>query len=302
MPHFAAELVPAMVTPFRPDESIDFPRFEQLAVHLAENGCDGLLVNGTTGEGPTLDFEEKIDLLRAVKQAVSGKPVQIMAGVGGNDTRRAVEEARKVARLGVDALLVVVPYYNKPTQRGMVEHFTRIAQAVDTEIVIYNIPSRCVVRMEAETMARLHADCPNIIGVKQSCPDMDAASEITALLPADSWLTWCGDDSLTLPMVALGAHGTVSVLAHLAGNHLRELIRLAKAGERQKALALHGQLLNLSRELFFLPNPTVVKTALARLGMMEPTLRAPMVPPTAEEDRRIEAFLTELKALDPVGV
>jgi 4-hydroxy-tetrahydrodipicolinate synthase len=302
MPHFNAELVTAMVTPFKRDESIDFEKAEQLAIHLAENGNDGILVNGTTGECPTLSFDEKCELLKVVKHAVRGKNVQIMAGVGSNDTHKTVEEAKKTAAIGVDAILTVVPYYNKPSQRGMAEHFRRVAQAVDTEVVIYNIPSRCVVLMSPDTMLSLHRECPNIIGVKQSHPDMDQVSEITAKLPADTWHTWCGDDSLSVPMLACGAHGTISVLAHLTGKMLREMIRAAKAGERDKALKLHHKQLNLSREIFFLPNPTVIKTCLSRLGMMEEVFRAPMVPADAAEMVRIEKILEEYKSLLPQPV
>jgi 4-hydroxy-tetrahydrodipicolinate synthase len=297
MPHLTAELIPAMVTPFQRDESIDFEKVEQLAVYLAENGCDGLLVNGTTGESPTLTFDEKVELVKTVKNAVRGRNVQIMAGIGSNDTAKTVEEARKIAALGVDALLVVVPYYNKPSQRGMLEHFRRVAQAVDTEIVIYNIPSRCVVLMSPDTMAQLHRECPNIIGVKQSYPDMDQVSEITAKLPRDTWKTWCGDDSLTLPMMACGAHGAISVVAHLTGKLMREMIQAAKQGNHEKALQLHLKQLSLSRDIFFLPNPTVIKTCLAKLGMMEPVMRAPMVPPDDAEMARIEKILDEYKAL-----
>ncbi len=299
MPNLTAELIPAMVTPFKRDESIDFERAEQLAVYLADNGCDGILVNGTTGEAPTLSFDEKMELAKVVKNAVRGKNVQILSGVGSNNTEKSVEEARKMASLGLDGLLVVVPYYNKPSQRGMMEHFRRIAQAVDTEIVIYNIPSRSVVLMSPDTMAALHEQCPNIVGVKQSHPDMDQVSEITAKLPSDTWHTWCGDDTLTVPMISCGAHGTFSVLAHLTGNLLREMIQAAKAGDRERALKLHLKQLNLGREIFFLPNPTVIKTCLARLGMMEEVFRAPMVPADDAEMARIEKILDEYKALVP---
>ena len=299
-PRLSAELIPAMITPFKRDESVDYEKAEQLAVYLAENGCDGILVNGTTGESPTMSFDEKVELLKVVKNAVRGKNVQIMAGVGSNDTSKTVEEARKIAAIGVDALLVVVPYYNKPSQRGMMEHFRRVAQAVgDTEIVIYNIPSRSVVLMSPDTMATLHRECPNIIGVKQSHPDMDQVSEITSKLPKDTWRTWCGDDSLTVPMMACGAYGTISVLAHLTGNLLREMIQAVKANNRERALELHVKQVNLAREIFFLPNPTVIKTCMAKLGMMEPILRSPMVAPDDTEMARIDQLMAEYKSLSP---
>ncbi|MEB3287374.1 MAG: 4-hydroxy-tetrahydrodipicolinate synthase [Vampirovibrionales bacterium] len=309
MPHFTAELVPAMVTPFHRDGSVDFEKLELMALYLIENGCDGLLVNGTTGEAPTLGFDEKTEILRAVKKAISGqkmsdgRQIPIMSGVGSNDTKKSVEEAKKIAAIGVDALLVVVPYYNKPSQRGMIAHFSQIAQAVpDTEIVIYNIPGRCGVLMSADTMLELHRTCPNIIGVKQSLNDMDALSEITAKLSANTWLTWCGDDSLTVPMIACGAHGTISVSAHLVGSMMREMIQAAKAGDRQKALGLHVKLLHINREIFFLPNPTVLKTCLARLGLLELSFRAPMIEPDDEEMRRIEKLLADYKSLLPQRV
>ncbi len=301
-PHFSAELIPAMVTPFKRDESIDYEKAEQLAVYLADNGCDGILVNGTTGEAPTLTPEEKLELVRVVKNAVRGKNVQIIAGIGSNDTHKSVEEAKKTAALGVDALLVVVPYYNKPSQRGMIEHFRRIAQAVDTEIVVYNIPSRSVVLMSPDTMATLHQQCPNIIGVKQSHPDMDQVSEITAKLPQDRWHTWCGDDTLTVPMMSCGAYGTFSVLAHLTGKQLREMIQSVKTNDRERALQLHLKQLNLGREIFFLPNPTVIKTCMAKLGLMELVMRPPMVVPDDAEMARIDQLMAEYKSLTPISV
>ena len=307
-PRLSAELIPAMVTPFRhgdsqQGESLDLEKVEKLALYLTDNGCDGLLLNGTTGESPTLSFEEKCQVIQTAQHAVRHRNVQIMAGVGSNDTEKSVAEARKIAALGVDALLVVVPYYNKPSQRGMLAHFDRIAEAVgDTEIVIYNIPSRSVVLMSPDTMATLHRLHPNIIGVKQSCPDMDQVSEISVKLPADSWRTWCGDDSLTLPMMACGAYGTISVLAHLTGRMMREMIRAVKSGDRDRALQLHLKQLNLAREIFFLPNPTVIKTCMARLGLLEPILRAPMVWPDDTEMAHIDAIMAEYDVLAPQQV
>jgi 4-hydroxy-tetrahydrodipicolinate synthase len=244
-----------------------------------------------------MTFDEKLELLRVVKAAVRSKDVQILAGVGSNDTHKTVEEAIKTASVGVDAILTVVPYYNKPSQRGMQEHFRQVANAVDTEVVIYNIPSRSAVLMSPDTMLALHRECRNIIGVKQSHPDMDQVSEITAKLPRDTWRTWCGDDSLTVPMIACGAYGTISVLAHLTGNLLREMIQAAKRGDRGRALELHLKQLNLAREIFFLPNPTVIKTCMAKLGHMEPVLRSPMVLPDDAEMARIDQLLDEAKTL-----
>jgi 4-hydroxy-tetrahydrodipicolinate synthase len=305
MPHLSAELIPAMVTPFKRDGSLDLDRAAAMAKYLVDQqDCDGLLINGTTGESPCLGFEEKISLLQTVKEAVAGRKVQIVAGIGSNDTAKSVQEAEKVAALGVaDALLLVVPYYNKPSQRGMLTHFERVAQAVsETEVVIYNIPSRSVVLMAPETMEILHGRCPNVIGVKQSCPDMDQVSEISLRLPKENWRTWCGDDSLTVPMMACGAYGTFSVLAHLTGKLMREMIQAVKRNEREKALALHLQQLNLARDIFFLPNPTVIKTCMAELGLLEPIMREPMLWPDEVEMLRIRQILAEAKGLSPSRV
>jgi len=301
MPHLSAELIPAMVTPFKRDASVDLEQAAAIAKYLTqEQSCDGILVNGTTAESPCLSFEEKVELLKVVRKAVDSK-IQIVAGVGSNDTAKTVTEAEKVVALGlVDALLVVVPYYNKPSQRGMLQHFERVAKAVpDTEIVIYNIPSRSVVLMSPETMETLHQRCPNIIGVKQSCPDMDQVSEISLRLPKATWRTWCGDDSLTVPMIACGAYGTISVLAHLTGKLLREMIQAAKRNDSDKALSLHLKQLNVARDIFFLPNPTVVKTCMAELGLLEPVLREPMMWPDEDEMVRIRKIVAEVKTLMP---
>lgn len=302
MPHLNAELIPAMVTPFNKDMTVDFEKAEKMAAYLVDNGCDGILLNGTTGESPTMSFDEKVELVKVVKSVVRDKNIPILTGAGGNDTLKSVEEAKKMAALDVDALLIVVPYYNKPTQRGMMEHFRQVAQAVDTEVVIYNIPSRSVVLMNPDTMVELHKQCPNIIGVKQSHPDMDAVSEITMKLPKETWHTWCGDDTLTLPMMACGAHGTFSVLAHLTGKMLREMIQCVKRHEMDRALQLHHKLLNLGREIFFLPNPTVTKVCLAKLGLIGATMRPPMVQPDDVEMARIDKILAEYKSLVPQGV
>jgi 4-hydroxy-tetrahydrodipicolinate synthase len=298
MPRLTAELIPAMVTPFREDGTVDYPRAEALANKLVDEGCDGILVNGTTGEGPTLLPDEKVELVNVVKTALAGRNVPLISGVGSNDTRRSAEEARKLARLGIDGLLVIVPYYNKPSQKGMIAHFNEVAMAApDTEMVIYNIPSRCGVLMSADTMAILHAQCPNLVGVKQSHPDMDCVSEIRAKLPAETWTIWSGDDSLTLPMMACGAHGAISVLAHLTAPLLRRMIQTFKQGNVQEALQLHLKQHYLARELFFLPNPTVVKTCLAEMGTIQGTMRPPMIAPDADELKRIQHLVAEVKRL-----
>jgi 4-hydroxy-tetrahydrodipicolinate synthase len=211
--------------------------------------------------------------------------------VGSNNTAASVADAVAMVKAGVDALLVVVPYYNKPTQAGMIVHFTRIATAVpNTPIIIYNIPGRCGVLMAPETMTALHAQCPNIMGVKQSHPDMDAVSHIVRLLPESTWVTWCGDDSLTLPMMALGAKGVISVAAHLVATPMRQMINAIKAGNLAEARLHHIRLMPLFQQLFTLPNPTVLKTLLHLQGQCQLVFREPMIAPDAESMALIKAI------------
>jgi 4-hydroxy-tetrahydrodipicolinate synthase len=311
-----ARLIPAMVTPFTADASaVDWPRVTQLAQDLVAAGCDALLVNGTTGEAPTLTWDEKVQLVKTVQQAVAGltingKPVPVMTGAGSNNTAKSVDEAQAMAALGVDALLVVVPYYNKPSQRGMLAHYSAVAQAVantgpqggPTPMMIYNIPGRCGTQMAADTMAELHARYPYIMGVKQSVADLDAATEIRSKLP-ETFQLWSGDDSLTLPMMAVGACGVVSVAAHVVGRPIRQMIDDFLAGQVVQAQGAHYCLFNLFRELFFLPNPTVVKTLLAQQGRLAASFREPMVPPSPEELSRIAAIISAYNLVpQPVSI
>jgi 4-hydroxy-tetrahydrodipicolinate synthase len=290
-----ARLIPALITPFLPDTRIDEAMAVKVAQHCLDTGCDGLLVNGTTGEGPTLTLDEKICLVRLIKPVAQKHNVPLMSGAGSNNTAKSVEEAQALVAQGVDALLVVVPYYNKPSQAGMIAHFSAVAKAVhQTPIVIYNIPGRCGSLMSPDTMLALHTACPNVVGVKQSHPDMDAVSDIVRLLPPETWITWCGDDSLTLPMMSLGARGVISVAAHVVATPMRQLIEAVEAGDLPLARRLHLPLMPLFRELFFLPNPTVVKTLLHLQGMGNLTFREPMIPPNADELVRIQKLLDGL--------
>jgi 4-hydroxy-tetrahydrodipicolinate synthase len=286
---YLPELLTACVTPFLPEskQPIDGVAFKRLLQKLVVDGSDGLLINGTTGETPALDFEEKIQQIKIaldVAKSANSK-VHTMAGISGNATHKVVEEIQQtLAQVQPDSLLVVVPYYNKPSQSGMVAHFSACVEAAgNTPIVIYNIPGRTGVAMTAETMAELHALYPqHILGVKQSSPDMDAVSQIRGLLP-ETFHIWCGDDSLTLPMLSLGAVGTVSVLGNVAAGSLRTMIRQFKAGQLTEALQTHRALFPIVQGLFKLTNPIIVKAVLAQQGMMHPEMRLPMVPPTPVE-------------------
>ena len=269
-----SELIVALITPFKEDESIDHEALANLADKLANEGCDGLLVNGTTGEGPTLSLEETISTIKTVLPITKKHGLPLMTGAGSNCTRTVVEKVKALEATGVDGILAVVPYYNRPSQAGLFKHFSHIAEATHCPIMLYNIPSRCGVNLEAETMARLHQAYPNIIGVKQSNADLDKLNEIKRHC-SESFRVWSGDDSLTLPMLALGAQGVVSVTAHLAAPGFKRMINLFKAGEVQQAQAVQQELYPLMDELFTEPNPTVVKRKLAELGYCQPVYRSP---------------------------
>lgn len=303
LPLYLPELLTACITPFQPTplQPIDTVAFEAHVKRLIETGSDGLLINGTTAETPTLTTTEKIKQIQsAIAIAKSSTtPVHVMAGISGNATQKVVDEIQEtLAHVQPDSLLVVVPYYNKPSQAGMLAHFSAcVAAAGATPIVIYNIPGRAGVSMNPETMAALHERFPTqIIGVKQSAPDMDTVSQIRLLLPPTFHL-WCGDDSLTLPMLSLGAVGTISVLGNVASKPLRTMIQHFKAGELAPALAQHQTLFPIIQGLFKLTNPIVVKAVLAQQGLITTEMRLPMLPPSPVEAMSFVAPLVEALAL-----
>jgi 4-hydroxy-tetrahydrodipicolinate synthase len=303
-PAFTPRVIPALVTPMTEGgKRVDLKRLATLANALVgHGGCDGVLVNGTTAESPTLSRDEKLAALQAVQTVVpAGTPV--MACVGGNNTDTSVAEAEAtVAETGVQALLLCCPYYNRPSQDGLKAHFSAIAEAVpDTPLVLYNIPARTGVEILPDTLAALHQTCPNIVGVKQSLGSMDTLSRILELLPPDQtpWRVWSGDDSLTLPMMALGAHGVISVSANLVGLDVRDLVAAMARGDLATARSIHLALGELHRELFCLPNPTMVKAFLAHLGWIEPHLRLPLVwphqPEVFEKIHRLSSTVSMLR-------
>lgn len=291
------DLGTAIITPFTRDNQVDYAALERVANHLIETGTDAIVVNGSTGENPTVSTAEKLEIIRAVKSVIGARPVTLIAGSATNDTETTIALSKASFEAGADGLLVVVPYYNKPSQKGMLAHFGAVAQAVDAPIIIYNIPGRSVVTMEPATMATLAELHPNLVGVKQSCPDMDAVSDIIRKTPAEFAL-WSGDDSLTLPMMALGATGVVSVAAHVVGRPMRSMVDAFKAGNVDKARQIHLSLMDVFREIFFLPNPTVVKACLARMGLIDPYLRLPLVEADGAESDRIDRLFEQIQAIN----
>lgn len=262
-----------MVTPFDTEGNVHYGEAEKLAAYLAANGSDGIVVCGTTGESPTLSWDEEYQLFQVVKQAVAGK-AKVIAGTGSNSTSEAIEATQKAAKLGVDASLQVVPYYNKPPQSGLYQHFAAIASAVDLPMMLYNIPGRTGQVLEPETVAKL-AKLDLIVAIKESTGNLDTVSQIRSLTPPE-FAIYSGDDSLTLPILAVGGVGIVSVASHLVGNKIQKMIRSFESGQNQAATQLHLELLPLFKGLFFAPNPMPIKAALKLQGWEVGGLRLPM--------------------------
>lgn len=293
----AGEVITAMATPFNSDFEVNYAETEILANYLANNGSDGILVAGTTGESPTLTNEEELELLSVVKNAVGNK-VKIVMGAGSNCTSTAVEMSVKAQRAGADAILSVVPYYNKPSQRGLIEHFGAVAKATDIPIILYNIPGRTGINMLPETIAILAENHNNIVAVKQSNPDLDLVSEILIKAPED-FAVYSGDDSLTLPMLSLGAHGVISVASHLVGNDIKLMITKFKSGDVVGAKALQLRLFPLFKAIFTSPNPIPLKAYLNKVGIISENVRLPLVKLTQEEKDKLfkSCFLNDLVSL-----
>ena len=288
----AGEVITAMVTPFNNKREIDYDKAEQLTKYLITHGSDAVLVAGTTGEGPTLTHEEEFELLSTVKRAAVNKAKVIM-NAGSNCTETAVMAAKWAQKENVDAILSVVPYYNKPSQQGMIEHFSAVAESVDLPVIIYNIPGRTGVNMLPETVAALAEKYSNIVAIKQSCGDMDAVTEMKICCPPD-FSIYSGDDSLTLPMMSLGARGVVSVASHLFGSEIKSMIRNYKTGEFLAAVNMHKKLYPAFRKLFMAPNPVPVKAALAHKGLIEDTVRRPLVELSSIEKKELFMVLDEI--------
>jgi len=280
------EVLTAIVTPFADDGSVDLDAFRRLASHLVENGSDGLVVAGTTGEAPTLTDEEKLALFAAAVEAV-GDRATIVAGTGSNDTAHSVHLTEQAHALGVDAFLVVTPYYNKPPPRGIVGHFAAIAEVTDRPIVVYNIPQRCVVNIEPETISQLAA-IPNVVAVKQATTDPAQARHI---VEERGLALYAGNDDLLQPFLELGGVGGVCVYTHLVGGRVKEQIRLFRSGDVAGARAIDEELQVVMEALAVTTNPIPVKTALRLAGHEVGGFRLPLVEATDDECARIRAGL-----------
>ncbi len=281
----AGDVITAMVTPFNKDGKIDYSKVEKLAKHLMQNGSDAILVTATTGECPTLIHEEEIEILSTVKRAVENK-IPVIFGAGSNSTETAVKMSKIAEKEGADAILSVVPYYNKPSQEGMIAHFSAVAKATKLPVIIYNIPGRTGVKMNVETVKYLAEKYSNIVGIKQSYGDLDEISELKLACPED-FVIYSGDDSLTLPMLSLGADGVISVASHLWGNEIKTMIHNFKNGNYNVAKNMHLKLYPIFKNLFMAPNPVPVKAALAKAGLIEEYVRLPLVPLSDEQKTKL---------------
>jgi 4-hydroxy-tetrahydrodipicolinate synthase len=281
----------AIVTPFREDESVDFDAFQRLARHLVENGSDGVVVAGTTGESPTLTDAERLDLIGAAIDAVGGE-ASVVAGTGTYSTAHSVHLSERATELGADALLVVAPYYNRPPQRGIVAHFEAIARASDRPIVVYNIPSRVVVNIEPETISRL-AEIETVRAVKQANDDLDEARHIV-----ETGLDlYAGDDNILQPFLELGATGGICVHTHVIGPQVAEQVRAALAGDLERAREIDRELAPAYELLKVQTNPIPIKAALDLLGHRVGGYRLPLVPPTGDELAAVRGCLERLGLL-----
>jgi 4-hydroxy-tetrahydrodipicolinate synthase len=292
-------LLTAMVTPFDGEGQVDYEQARRLALALLDSGSDGLVISGTTGESPTLTLKEKWRLFTEVKRAVGGRGA-VIAGTGNYSTQESIELTHEAERLGMDGVLLVVPYYNKPTQEGMFRHFEAIARATTLPCILYNVPSRTACNMTADTVIRL-SHIPNIVGVKEASGDLEQSARIIEHTRDDFYL-WSGNDQDTLPLLAIGAYGVVSVAAHLAGAQIKEMIESFLEGRASHAARIHRRLVPLVKALFLVSNPIPVKYALNQVGMNVGAPRLPLVEPDAATADAIRAELARQRIDLPVAV
>ena len=271
-------VVTAMITPMNADGSLDYNGAARLASHLLDNGTDALVINGTTGEGGATSDDEKADLIRAVVDAV-GERAPVLAGVGTNNTAHSVELARQAAKAGAHTLLVVTPYYSKPSQAGLKAHFTTVADATELPVMLYDIPGRSGIPIQTETLIELAAH-PRIVAVKDAKNDFVRTSWVQARCDL---INYCGSDEVALPMLSIGAVGVVSVASHLAGSELSRMITSFLSGDVATARSIHLQLMPLFTGLFRVSSPSDVKAAVGLLGLPAGPVRAPLVDLTADE-------------------
>jgi 4-hydroxy-tetrahydrodipicolinate synthase len=284
-----------MITPFDEHGELDLDRAQELAVRLVERGSDALIVNGTTGESPTVFYPQKIELFKAVLGAV-GARVPVIANVGDNCTADSEAFAREVTALGVDGIMAVVPYYNKPPQEGLYRHFRQIARAAEVPVILYNIPGRCVINMEAATTLRLAHDVHNIVAIKEASGDLEQIRRIIDDAP-EGFAVYSGDDEATLPIMEIGGHGVITTTGNVAPERMKEIVTAMAEGDHGRAQAAHDRLQPLMRELFVTANPIMVKAALQLLGFDCGGVRLPLIDATEEQRARLAEVMRSVGVL-----
>ncbi len=288
------QVLTAMVTPFNADFSVNYSEAANLAKYLVNNGSDGVVVAGSTGETATLTKEEKLTLFKVVLEAVGDKAT-VIAGTGSNDTRASIELTTEAEKLGVHGAMLVGPYYNKPPQEGYYQHFRAIANSTALPLIIYNVPGRTASNILPTTIARL-AEIKNIVAVKEASGSLDQVSEIIRTTP-DDFLVYSGDDGLTLPLLSVGGCGVISVAAHVVGKRMKEMITAFFAGDRNKAEAIHLALMPFFKVIFVTTNPIPIKEAVNIMGINAGSVRLPLVPPTVGEVDQITKVMQSIGAI-----
>jgi 4-hydroxy-tetrahydrodipicolinate synthase len=281
-----------MVTPFDEKGELDYEQAKKLASALLKSGSDGLVVAGTTGESPTLTWDEQFKLFREVKSVVEGKGTMV-AGTGSNSTAEALEATKEAEKIGADACLLVVPYYNKPTQEGLYQHFKTIAQSTSLPCILYNVPSRTITNLSAETTVRL-SQIDNIIGIKEASGNFEQIARIISQ-SRDDFLVWSGNDGDTLPLLALGGYGIISVASHLVGKQISQMVNNYVEGKTDEAAAAHRRLLPLFESMFVVSNPIPVKYALNHIGFNVGKARLPLSEPDEKSATIIKDTLKDYK-------
>ncbi|MDD5287698.1 MAG: 4-hydroxy-tetrahydrodipicolinate synthase [Dehalococcoidales bacterium] len=290
-------IITAMVTPFDSKGKVDYAQAKKLALALLKSGSEGLVIAGTTGESPTLVHEEELRLFTEIKKAI-GKRGSVIAGTGSNSTAEALEFTRGAEKVGADACLLVVPYYNKPTQEGLYRHFKTIAESTGLPCILYNVPSRTITNLTAETTIRL-SRIPNIIGIKEASGNLEQITQIISEA-RKGFLVWSGNDSDTLPMMTLGAYGVISVASHLVGKQMNEMVYSFVKGDTKKAAEIHRRLLPLFKALFVVANPIPVKYALNQVGFNVGKPRLPLCEPDEKTAGIIRDILKKFEIDLPV--
>ncbi len=287
-------ILTAMITPFTDDGHVNFQEALRLAGYLLDNGSDGLIVCGTTGEGPNIEDRDKLELFTLIAKEY-GHRATIIANTGSNSTKKSIALTKAASHTGVHGVMTVVPYYNKPNQEGCYLHFKAIADSTDLPVMLYNVPGRTGGHIEPQTVARLAKECPNITSIKEATGDIKITQQIRELLPNNDFMIYSGDDALTLDVIQNGGAGVISVAAHIVGNEMQEMIGLFRQGKVKEARAIELSLVPILKAMFITTNPIPVKYAMKQLGFSTGPLLLPLCDPSVEEAQIIDAAIESYK-------